>query len=175
MAITIEVGDITAAHVDAIVNAANDFLQPGAGVCGAIYAAGGQTIFDECAHLIATEYRNGVPVGGAVATRAGRLPARWVIHAVGPIYRHEADPDARLADAYRNSLRVAADLGARSIAFPALSTGVYGFPPERAAPIVWRTLKEGPPDIDVRLVFFNERDRATFEANRERELSAGEA
>jgi O-acetyl-ADP-ribose deacetylase len=165
MAISIEVGDITECRVDAIVNAANDFLRPGAGVCGAIHAAGGPAIAHECAHVIASRYPAGVPVGEAVATTAGRLSARWVIHAVGPIFHHETNSDALLADAYRNSLRLAGELGAQSIAFPAISTGIYGFPPERAAGIVWRTLSESAPDLDIRLVFFHERAREIFEAN----------
>lgn len=167
MGISIEVGDITRCQVDAIVNAANDFLRPGAGVCGAIHAAGGGAIAQECARLIATRYPGGVPVGGAVATTGGRLPARWVIHAVGPIYHHEPEPEVLLADAYRNSVAVARELGAASIAFPAISTGIYGFPSELAAGIVWRTLLPEADDLDIRLVFFDERAREVFEANRE--------
>src|SRR6478736_1624943 len=97
MGITIEVGDITLCQVDAIVNAANDFLRPGAGVCGAIHAAGGPAIAEECAQIIATRYPAGLPIGEAVATTGGRLPARWVIHAVGPIFHHEKNSDALLA------------------------------------------------------------------------------
>ncbi len=168
--ISIEVGDITASGAEAIVNAANSQLLPGGGVCGAIHAAGGPRIADECATLIATQFPSGVPVGQAVATTAGDLPARCVIHAVGPRYGADPDPDERLADAYRNSLRVAREEGVASAAFPALSTGIYGFPPERAAAIVWRTLSElvrqqGAPR--VRLVFFNARDRDVFVANRD--------
>ena len=169
--ISVEVGDITRSQVDAIVNAANAHLLPGGGVCGAIHAAGGPSIAAQCAALIDERYPSGVPVGGAVATTGGALPARHVIHAVGPIYGHSDRPDEALAAAYRNSLRAAAALGARSIAIPAISTGIYGFPPERAAGIVWRTLTEelraAEAPMEVHLVFFTERDRETFLANRD--------
>jgi O-acetyl-ADP-ribose deacetylase (regulator of RNase III) len=169
--ISVEVGDITTCQVDAIVNAANAYLLPGGGVCGAIHAAGGPSIAAECAALIDEQYPSGVPVGGAVATTGGALPARFVIHAVGPIYGQVADPDEALAAAYRNSLRAAAAVGAHSIAFPAISTGIYGFPPQRAASIVWRTLTEelaaAQDPMEVHLVFFNARDRETFLANRQ--------
>lgn len=169
--ISVEVGDITTWQVDAIVNAANASLLPGGGVCGAIHAAGGPRIAQECAAIIAARYPSGVPVGGAVATTGGALPARHVIHAVGPIYGRDADPDASLAAAYRNSLRAAAAVGARSIAFPAISTGIYGFPPDRAAGIVWRTLTEEraamPVPMDIHLVFFSSGARDTFLSHRE--------
>ncbi len=127
--ITFVVGDLTQQRVDAIVNAANEALAPGGGVCGAIRRAGGDEIFDECARL------GGCATGDAKATGAGRLPARHVIHAVGPVWRggREGEPEL-LASAYRRSLEVALDLGCRTVAFPALSTGIYGYPPELAAP-----------------------------------------
>ncbi len=169
--IAVEVGDITTWQVDAIVNAANAYLMPGGGVCGAIHAAGGPRIAEECAVIIDEQFPSGVPVGGAVATTGGALPARHVIHAVGPIYGRDPEPEEALAAAYRNSLRTAAALGARSIAFPAISTGIYGFPPERAASIVWRTLNEelaaAEEPMDVHLVFFSPRARSTFLANRD--------
>ncbi len=164
--ITIEVGDITKSHVDAIVNAANGSLLPGGGVCGAIHAAGGASIAQECAEIIKRRYPGGLPAGQAVATTGGRLPAEHVIHAVGPIYHQDHDPDRTLADTYRSSLAVAAELGAKSIAFPAISTGIYGFPPQRAAAIVWRTLLDDPADLDIHLVFFSAHDREVFEAHR---------
>lgn len=154
----VEIGDITGYPVDAIVNAANPALLPGGGVCGAIHRAGGPSIAAECRR----RFPNGIATGEAVATTAGDLPARFVIHAVGPIFGQEADPDARLADAYRNSLRVARDVGARSVAFPALSTGIYGFPPERAAPIVRRVMEAEAADLDVVLVFFTAADARVF-------------
>jgi O-acetyl-ADP-ribose deacetylase (regulator of RNase III) len=168
--ISVEVGDITTWQVDAIVNAANAYLLPGGGVCGAIHAAGGPAIAQECAALIDEQFPSGVPAGGAVATTGGSLPAQHVIHAVGPVYGRDADPEQALAAAYRNSLRAAAAVGARSIAFPAISTGIYGFPPERAAGIVWRTLTEelavAEAPMAVHLVFFSPRDRETFLAHR---------
>lgn len=122
----IEPGDITRVRVDAIVNAANSSLLGGGGVDGAIHAAGGPDILRECRELRATRYPDGLPTGQAVATTAGRLPARWVIHTVGPVYGRGTR--AELESCYRESLRVAAELGARSVAFPAISAGVYGWP-----------------------------------------------
>jgi O-acetyl-ADP-ribose deacetylase (regulator of RNase III) len=164
--ISVEVGDITTYRVDAIVNAANARLLPGGGVCGAIHAAGGPAVAADCRRVIEQDYPRGVPVGGAVATTAGNLPARYVIHAVGPVFGADPDPDERLADAYRSSLALARELGLQSIAFPAISTGIYGFPAQRAAPIVQRTLEQHGADLDVILVFFDTRGRDTFEAHR---------
>lgn len=163
MATLVLVGDLTACTTDAIVNAANAHLLPGGGVCGAIHRAGGAQIAQECRRVIAEQYPHGLPVGQAVATGAGRLPARYVIHAVGPVYGQ--DPDGALGDAYRNSLRVAGGLGCRSIAFPAISTGIYGFPAELAAPIVQAVLDEAG-DIDIHLVFFDQHGKDVFEAHR---------
>src|SRR5262249_19534207 len=121
--ITFVVGDLTEQRVDAIVNAANEALVAAAGVCGAIRRAGGVEIFDECARL------DGCATGDAKATGAGRLPARHVIHAVGPIWRGGDHGEAELlASAHRRALEVAEDLGCRTIAFPAISTGIYGYP-----------------------------------------------
>lgn len=164
--ITVQVGDITELRVDAIVNAANPWLLPGGGVCGAIHRAGGPAIAAQCARIIAEQYPGGVPVGGAVATTAGNLPAGHVIHAVGPIFGSDPDPDAALADTYRACLRQARQLAAASIALPAISTGIYGFPAERAAPIVQRVLAQDAGDLDIRLVFFDESARRRFEAHR---------
>lgn len=127
-------GDITRMEVDAIVNAANTGLQGGGGVDGAIHRAGGPSIMAECDEI--RRRQGGCPTGEAVVTGAGNLPARWVIHTVGPVWRGGSrDEDRLLASAYRNSLRVAVENGARSVAFPGISTGVYGFPQERAARI----------------------------------------
>jgi O-acetyl-ADP-ribose deacetylase (regulator of RNase III) len=130
-------GDLTTHEVDAIVNAANESLAPGGGVCGAIRRAGGDVIFEECAAL------GGCSTGDAKATQAGRLPARYVIHAVGPVWRGGRHGEAELlASAYRRALEVAQQLGCRTIAFPALSTGIYGYPPERAAPVALEAVRQ---------------------------------
>jgi O-acetyl-ADP-ribose deacetylase (regulator of RNase III) len=131
---TIEVvqGDITTVAVDAIVNAANSALLGGGGVDGAIHRVGGPDILAECRTLRATELPDGLPAGEAVATTAGRLPARWVIHTVGPVYSSSEDRSHLLRGAYLSSLRVAADLGAESVAFPLISAGVYGWPADDA-------------------------------------------
>lgn len=157
--ITFVVGDLTAERVDAIVNAANEALTPGGGVCGAILRAGGDEIFEECARL------GGCATGDAKATGAGRLPATYVIHAVGPVWRGGAQGEAGLlASAYRRSLEVAAEVGCRTIAFPALSTGIYGYPPELAAPVAVGTVREREHDFDeIRFVFLDEGLRRLFE------------
>ena len=127
-------GDITTARVDAIVNAANSSLLGGGGVDGAIHRAGGPAILEECKGL------GGCDTGDARATTAGELPARWVVHAVGPVWQGGArGEDELLQSAHRRSLEVAAELGARTVAFSAISTGVYRFPVERAARIALRT------------------------------------
>ncbi|HWQ22476.1 MAG TPA: macro domain-containing protein, partial [Gaiellaceae bacterium] len=150
--ITFVVGDLTQQRVDAIVNAANEALAPGGGVCGAIRRAGGDEIFEEAARL------GGCATGDAKATGAGRLPARYVIHAVGPVWRGgEAGEEELLASAYRRALEVAAELGCRTVAFPALSTGVYGYPPELAAPVAVRAVRELEDRFDeIRFVFLDE-------------------
>ncbi len=158
--ITFVVGDLTTQRVDAIVNAANEALAPGGGVCGAIRQAGGDEIFDECAAL------GGCATGDAKATGAGRLPARHVIHAVGPVWHGgtHGEPDL-LASAYRRSLEVARDLGCRTVAFPALSTGIYGYPVELAAPVAVAAVHELADHFDeIRFVFLDDGLRATFEA-----------
>lgn len=123
-----EPGDITAVHADAIVTAANSGLLGGGGVDGAIHRVGGPSILAECREIRATTHPDGLPAGQAVATGAGDLPARWVIHTVGPVWSATEDRSATLASCYRESLRVARRLGARSVAFPAISAGVYGWP-----------------------------------------------
>ncbi|MCX5043620.1 O-acetyl-ADP-ribose deacetylase [Aldersonia sp. NBC_00410] len=126
-------GDITKINVDAIVNAANSGLLGGGGVDGAIHRAGGPDILAECRELRASTYPDGLPTGDAVATTAGRLPARWVIHTVGPVYSKSEDRSALLRSAYTRSLEVADSLGARTVAFPLISSGVYGWPAGDAA------------------------------------------
>lgn len=152
-------GDITQEHVDAIVNAANSELAPGGGVCGAIHRAGGPEIWDECRRL------GGCATGGAVATTGGKLPARHVIHAVGPVWRGGGAGEAELlASAYRSSLTEAARVGARSIAFPAISTGIYGYPLDAATRVAVTAVKtwlESNTDSGVEIVRFVCFDDAT--------------
>lgn len=150
-------GDLTAQDVDAIVNAANSSLLGGGGVDGAIHRAGGPEILAHCRQLRATTLPDGLPTGQAVATTAGRLSARWVIHTVGPIYDAHDHPEHLLASAYTQSLRVADELGARSVAFPAISCGVYGYPLHEAAPIAVTAVREAETDVElVRFVLFGE-------------------
>jgi O-acetyl-ADP-ribose deacetylase (regulator of RNase III) len=157
--ITFVVGDLTAQSVDAIVNAANEALAPGGGVAGAILRAGGHEIYEEAARL------GGCATGDAKATGAGRLPARYVIHAVGPVWRGgEAGEPELLASAYRRSLEVAAELGCRTIALPALSTGIYGYPAELAAPVAVGAVRELEDRFDeIRFVFLDDALRKVFE------------
>jgi O-acetyl-ADP-ribose deacetylase (regulator of RNase III) len=155
-------GDITGQRVDAIVNAANSSLMGGGGVDGAIHRAGGPAILEECRRIRAERYPDGLPTGQAVATTAGRLPATWVIHTVGPVYSRSEDRAHLLASCHTEALRVADELGARSVAFPAISTGVYGYPIEEAAPVAIATVRDAATDVEVvRFVLF---DRATHDA-----------
>lgn len=157
MAIQILSGDITKQHVDAIVNAANSSLLGGGGVDGAIHRSGGPAILEECRELRRGHYGKGLATGQAVATTAGRLDARWVIHTVGPVYSKSEDRSALLASCYRESLRVADELGAASIAFPAVSAGIYGWPAASAADIAVGTVRETETNVeDIRFVLFNE-------------------
>lgn len=165
MQITLTRGDITAQEVDAVVNAANSALLGGGGVDGAIHRRGGPTILAECRDLRATQYADGLPPGQAVATTAGDLPARWVIHTVGPVYSASQDRSALLASCYVESLRVAADLGATTVAFPAISTGVYRWPMADAARIAVRAVRSsqvGAELTEVRFVLFSEDAHAAF-------------
>ncbi len=156
MRITLVQGDITEQAVDAVVNAANSSLLGGGGVDGAIHRRGGPEILEECRRLRATEYGRGLPTGAAVATTAGRLPARWVIHTVGPVYARGEDRSHLLASCYRRSLAVADELGATSIAFPAVSTGVYGWPMDDAARIALASVRSTPTQVlDIRFVLFS--------------------
>ena len=158
--IEVVVGDITTIPVDAIVNAANSQLVGGGGVDGAIHRAAGPAIMRDLADRYGPN--RFCPPGGAVITTAGRLPARWVIHAVGPIWRGGSAGEAdTLASAYRTSLRLATDVGATSVSFPAISTGIYGYPAEEAARVAATTLINALPDAAairrVVLVAFSER------------------
>jgi O-acetyl-ADP-ribose deacetylase (regulator of RNase III) len=155
MRIRLVQGDITREEADAIVNAANSSLLGGGGVDGAIHRRGGPEILAECRRLRASHYGKGLPTGQAVATTAGRLPARWVIHTVGPVYAKSKDRSELLASCYRESLRVAAELGAATVAFPAVSAGIYGWPLDDAARIAVGTVREtsGPVE-EVRFVLF---------------------
>jgi O-acetyl-ADP-ribose deacetylase len=158
VAIEFVVGDLTEQAVDAIVNAANETLLGGGGVDGAIHRAGGPEILAESSRL------GGCPTGDARATTAGRLPARWVIHAVGPVWRGgDAGEAEQLASAHRRALEVARELGARTIAFPAISCGIYGYPPELAAPVAVGTARELEDDFElIRFVFLGDELRETF-------------
>lgn len=128
MELTLVQGDITEQQVDVVVNAANRSLLGGGGVDGAIHRRGGPAILAECRQLRRTAYPDGLPVGQAVATTAGALPARWVVHTVGPVWTVREDRAGLLRSCYAESLRVAGGLGARTVAFPAISTGAYGWP-----------------------------------------------
>jgi O-acetyl-ADP-ribose deacetylase (regulator of RNase III) len=143
-------GDITEQRVDAIVNAANASLLGGGGVDGAIHRRGGQAILAECRALRNSRYPRGLPTGEAVATTAGELPARWVIHTVGPVHRRGTRE--QLQACYASSLALAAELGARSVAFPLISAGAYGWPLDDALRAAIDTISAAPNDGDARLV-----------------------
>ena len=140
-------GDITVMKVDAIVNAANSSLLGGGGVDGAIHRAGGSQILEDCQTIRAKQ--GGCPTGEAVITRAGKLPAQYVIHTVGPVWHggQNQEPE-KLANCYHNSLQLAIDKGCRTIAFPNISTGVYGYPKEEAAKIALETVAGFLPQHD---------------------------
>ncbi len=149
-------GDITDQAVDAIVNAANSSLMGGGGVDGAIHRRGGPEILAECRAIRAEQYPDGLPTGQAVPTPAGELPARWVIHTVGPVYSASEDRSALLASCHTEALRVADELGARSVAFPAISTGVFGYPVEQAARTAVAAVRAADTDVElVRFVLFD--------------------
>lgn len=161
------VGDITKQNVDVIVNAANSTLLGGGGVDGAIHRVGGAAILEECREIRRSQYPQGLPSGEAVITTAGNLPARFVVHTVGPIYgRHDGREAELLAACYRNSLRLAVQNSLQSIAFPAVSTGVYGYPPAEAAASASQAIMEflATDNLlnEVRLVFFKQSDMNVF-------------
>jgi O-acetyl-ADP-ribose deacetylase (regulator of RNase III) len=154
--IAVEQGDITEQRADAIVNAANSSLLGGGGVDGAIHRRGGPDIVEECRRIRAERYPEGLPTGRAVATTAGALPARWVIHTVGPVFSKREDRSHLLASCHTDSLRVADELGASTVAFPAISTGIYGYPLELAAPVAVSAVLDADTEIaNVRFVLFD--------------------
>ncbi|MFD0311571.1 O-acetyl-ADP-ribose deacetylase [Streptomyces sp. NPDC127119] len=158
-------GDITRQSVDAIVNAANSSLLGGGGVDGAIHRRGGPEILAECRKLRASHYGKGLRTGQAVATTAGRLDARWVIHTVGPVFSADEDRSALLVSCYRESLRVADELGARTVAFPAVSAGIFGWPMEDAARVAIGTVRDTETAVtEVRFVLFDEPAYEAFAA-----------
>jgi O-acetyl-ADP-ribose deacetylase len=168
MKITLVQGDITEQAVDAIVNAANSSLLGGGGVDGAIHRRGGPDILAECRALRDGRWRDGLPTGRAVATTAGRLPARWVIHTVGPVYSAREDRSALLASCYTESLRVADEIGARMVAFPAVSAGVYGWPAADAARVALAAVQNARTSVaEVRFVLFTADMHETFAAARQ--------
>ena len=152
-------GDITREAVDAIVNAANSGLARGGGVCGAIFSAAGPELDGACAEL------GGCPTGDAKPTPGFRLPARWIIHAVGPVWHGGDSGEAELlASAYRRSLAVADEIGASSVAFPAISTGIYGYPLDAATDVAVRACRDAETSVDlIRFVCFDDRTLAAYE------------
>lgn len=154
-------GDITEQEADVIVNAANSSLLGGGGVDGAIHRKGGPDILADCRKLRAYHYGGGLKTGQAVATTAGRLRAKWVVHTVGPVWSATEDRSELLADCHRNALRVAAELEAQTIAFPAISTGIYRWPPEDAARIAHAATKDSPVPV-IRFVLFDQRTYDAF-------------
>ncbi|HVF87267.1 MAG TPA: O-acetyl-ADP-ribose deacetylase [Pyrinomonadaceae bacterium] len=165
--VRVVVDDITRQQVDAVVNAANSTLLGGGGVDGAIHRAGGATILEECQRLRRTRYPKGLPTGEAAVTTGGLLPARYVIHTVGPVWgRHEGKEAELLAACYRNSLSLALEHGLNSVAFPSVSTGAYSYPRSEAAAVSSQAIKDflaGDELLrEVRLVFFSTGDAQAF-------------
>ena len=168
--VRVTVGDITREELDAVVNAANATLLGGGGVDGAIHKAGGAAILEECREIRRTLLPQGLPTGEAVITTAGHLPARYVLHTVGPIWGQEQGREAELlAACYHNSLALAVERGLQTIAFPSISTGAYGYPRAEAAAISSRTIADFLARDDtlreVRLVFFSKSDAEAFLKN----------
>ena len=164
--ILIKVGDITKEKVCAIVNAANSSLLGGGGVDGAIHRAGGAQILEACKKIRQEQYPEGLPTGESVATTAGNLPSKYVIHTVGPIYHQCAERCAGLlASCYKQSLDLAYTLGCKEIAFPAISTGIYGYPKDKAAQIAYDTVRhflKEKGEMKVHFVFHNDNDKELF-------------
>jgi O-acetyl-ADP-ribose deacetylase (regulator of RNase III) len=168
--VVVVVGDITRQDVDAIVNAANSTLLGGGGVDGAIHRAGGPAILEACREIRRTQYPEGLRTGDVVITTAGNLAARHVIHTVGPIYGQHGGREAQLlAACYQNSLRLAADHSLSTIAFPAISTGAFGYPASEAATVSSAAIAEflyaDQTLREVRLIFFTQRDAEAFLKN----------
>jgi O-acetyl-ADP-ribose deacetylase len=155
--ITLARGDITEQNVDAVVNAANSSLLGGGGVDGAIHRKGGPAILEACKEVRRTRFPDGLPTGRAVATTAGELPSRWVIHTVGPVYDRVDEPARLLAACHADALHVADELGAKTVAFPAISTGVFGYPLEEAASVAVDAVRDARTSVDeVRFVLFDD-------------------
>lgn len=173
--IHILVGDITTINTEVIVNAANYRLLGGGGVDGAIHKAGGSKILQECKHLRETKYPDGLPVGQAVITTAGDLKAKYVIHTVGPQYRFDSNPKQSLIACYKNSLLLADEKRCSSIAFPAIATGVYGYPKDEAAKIACVTINEVMKSCkyikDIVFVFRSKED-ATYVENEQKKFNS---
>jgi len=170
--VTVIVGDITKQDTDAIVNAANSSLMGGGGVDGAIHRAGGDEILEECKEIRRTRFPNGLPTGEAVITTGGKLTALYVVHTVGPIYgEHDGQEAELLANCYHNSLTLAVEKNLSSVAFPAISTGVFGYPQTEAAQVASKTIENFLSTdhqlTEVRLVFFQDRDAEVFLQNQE--------
>ena len=164
MRIELVKGDITDQQVDAVVNAANSSLLGGGGVDGAIHRRGGPDILAECKRIRAERWPEGLPTGRAVATIAGRLPAKWVIHTVGPVHSRSEDRSHLLASCHTEVLKAADELGAKTVAFPAISTGVYGYPLELAAPVAINAVMAAETQVEeVRFVLFDEAAYRAFE------------
>jgi O-acetyl-ADP-ribose deacetylase len=166
--ISVLVGDITQQKVDAVVNAANRELTGGSGVNGAIHKAGGPEIYRFCEKLRATKYQDGLPPGQSAITPGGKLPAKWIIHTVGPMYgQHDGKEAELLASCYRTSLELAESHKLESIAFPAISTGIYGYPPEEAAKVASEAIQGMLPKLkslkEIRMVFFDEKGKKAWE------------
>jgi O-acetyl-ADP-ribose deacetylase (regulator of RNase III) len=163
MRLEVVLGDITEQSVDAVVNAANSTLLGGGGVDGAIHRRGGPTILTACRQIRVSLWPGGLPAGEAVATPAGELPAHWVIHTVGPVYDRAEDRSGVLASAYRRSLEVADEIGARSVAFPAISAGAYGWPMDDAARIAVEAVRASDSRVElVRFVVLSQKPLAIF-------------
>ena len=163
-------GDITQLKVDAIVNAANHSLMGGGGVDGAIHRAAGSALMDACKAVRKQHWPDGLPDGEVALTDGFNLPARYVIHTVGPVYAKTKDKSHLLANCYRNSLALAADHGCTRIAFPAISTGIYGYPFDAAARLVCEVMQaELPryPAMNVTLCFFSDQDAEAFQSVQE--------
>jgi O-acetyl-ADP-ribose deacetylase len=165
--LVVTVGDIAREDVDAIVNAANSTLMGGGGVDGAIHAGAGPELLEACREIRATRYPDGLPTGKSVITPGGQLRARHVIHTVGPVYgNHRGEEPRLLAECYRGAILLAASHGLKTLAIPAISTGVYGYPKPDAARIartaVEAALQEHPQISEVRLVFYSEKDARIF-------------
>ena len=164
MRIELVKGNITDQKVDAIVNAANSSLLGGGGVDGAIHRRGGPEILAQCQRVRAEQWPEGLPTGRAVATTAGRLPAKWVIHTVGPVHSKSEDRSHLLASCHIEALKAADELGARTVAFPAISTGIYGYPLELAAPVAINAVKAADTQVvEVRYVLYDDAAYRAFE------------